>query len=97
MGEVVLGAPGVRHPSQTLPSLTSVLDTTPTGLCTLPSSLEWCFSCLSAPPLGPQHFPKGWWVASFPLSLVSLRADKERVGSGDEDRTLETPIEGKHS
>lgn len=35
----------------------------------------------------PQHpsprspaFPKEWGAASFPLSLVSLRADKERVG-----------------
>lgn len=28
----------------------------------------------------PPAFPKGWGAASFPLSLVSLRADKERVG-----------------
>lgn len=39
-------------------------------------------------------FPKGRGSASFPLSLVSLRADKER-GGGDEDRTLDTPPAGR--
>ena len=38
-------------------------------------------------------FPKGWGLASFPLSLVSLRADQERRG-GDEDRPLNTPPAG---
>lgn len=74
-----LEAPRIRHPSQLLPSLPSVLDTTPRGLCTLPASLGCCFSCLSATPSGPQHPPKtGGRLPS--LSSVSLRADKKRVG-----------------
>lgn len=80
------------------PSL--VLDTTSRGLCTLPSSLGCCFSCLSTPPPGPRHSPK-MGATSFLFSLVSLRADKEREcvgrGSGDEDRTPETPIGEKYS
>lgn len=38
-------------------------------------------------------FPKGRGLASFPLSLVSLRADQE-TGGGDEDRPLDTPPAG---
>ena len=42
-------------------------------------------------------FPKGWGAGSFPLSLVSLRGDKERVGGGNEDRILVTPTAGRYS
>lgn len=88
-----LQAPGVRHPSQPLPSLTSVLNTTPRGLCTLPSSLGWYGSCLCAPPPSPQHSPKAGVAASFPPSLVSLRVDKERCGVVRRTGSLKHPEE----
>lgn len=81
-------------PAKPSPPHTSVLDTMPRGLCTLPSGLGWCSGCLSTPPQipsVPQRLGGGFLPPQ--LGVPEGREGESRGG----DRALQTPVGGRYS